>query len=74
MRTTLAVGRLVAGALAAAPQAGAGPDDLTPYCSGGQVPTAGECRPQPGGIHTDDAPGPDPRVPMDLDPGAVPAV
>jgi hypothetical protein len=74
MRATTAVGLLVAAALAAAAPAGADPDDLTPYYSSGQVPTAGECKPQPGAVYTDDAPGADPGVPVGLDPGTVPAV
>lgn len=61
-------------ALLTAPAVGADPQDLEPYCTGGQVPTAGECQPQPGAVETDNAPGADPRVPLGLDPESVPAV
>ena len=56
------------------PTAAADPQDLVPYCTGGQVPTTGECKQAPGGVYTDNAPGADPQLPMGLDPGSVPAV
>ncbi len=65
---------LFAVALLTAPTAGADPEDLEPYCTGGQVPTTGECMPQPGDVYTDDAPGGNPNVPVGVDPESVPAV
>ena len=56
------------------PTAAADPQDLEPYCTSGQVPTTGECQPQPGEVYTDNAPGADPQLPLGLDPGSVPAV
>ena len=56
------------------PTAAADPQDLEPYCTAGQVPTTGQCKPLPGDVYTDNAPGADPQLPMGLDPGSVPAV
>ncbi len=61
-------------ALLTAPAAGADPQDLEPYCTGGQEPTTGECQAPPGDVYIDDAPGANPRVPVGLDPESVPAV
>ncbi|MCB0924598.1 MAG: hypothetical protein KDB50_08705 [Mycobacterium sp.] len=58
----------------AAPQAGADPDILTPDCSSGQIPETGECQPEPNDVYVDNAPGPDPEVPVGLNPESVPAV
>lgn len=63
-----------AAALLAAPTAAADPQDLEPYCTAGQVPATGQCKPLPGDVYTDDAPGADPQLPLGLDPGSVPAV
>lgn len=68
---------LVAAALLSAPQAGADPDILTPNCTGGQVPQAGECKAGPGGPGggaVGDAPGANPGVPLGLDPETAPAL
>ncbi len=65
---------LLAVAFLTAPIAGADPQDLEPYCTGGQEPTTGECQAPPGDVYIDDAPGPDPHVPVGLDPETVPAV
>lgn len=65
---------LLAVASLTAPIAGADPQDLEPYCTGGQEPTTGECQAPPGDVYIDDAPGPDPHVPVGLDPETVPAV
>ena len=70
----LAVSALLVAGLLLAPQAGADPDILTPYCTGGQVPEAGECKPAPGEVYVDDTPGANPEVPLGLDPENVPAV
>lgn len=70
----LMVSALLAAGLAFAPQAGADPDILTPNCTGGQVPETGECKPVPGDVHVDGAPGVNPEVPLGLDPENVPAV
>jgi len=61
-------------ALLAAPTASADPDDIEPYCTGGQEPTTGECQQLQGEVYTDDAPGADPLVPLGVDPESVPAV
>lgn len=61
-------------ALLAAPTAVADPEDLEPYCTGGQEPTTGECQQGQGEVYTDDAPGADPLVPLGVDPESVPAV
>lgn len=55
--------------LAAAPAA-ADPNDLVPYCTSGQVPTNGECKPQPDGPMVDNAPGANPGLPMGIDPAS----
>ncbi len=65
---------VLAAALLAAPHAGADPDDLTPYCSSGQVPQAGQCKPAPGDVYVDDAPGANPQLPLGVNPGNVPAI
>jgi hypothetical protein len=70
----LSVAGLLAVAFLTAPIAGADPQDLEPYCTGGQEPTTGECQAPPGDVYIDDAPGPDPHVPVGLDPETVPAV
>lgn len=73
VRFAIAVVTLAAALTAAAP-AGADPDILTPNCSSGQVPQAGECKPERGDVAVDDAPGPNPDVPLGLNPENVPAV
>ena len=70
----LSAAGVLAVALLVAPSAGADPQDLEPYCTAGQVPATGECKPQPGDVYTDDAPGADPNLTLGLDPGSVPAV
>lgn len=65
---------LMGAALLGAPGAGADPQDLEPYCSSGQVPTTGQCKPQPGQTQVNEAPGANPDVPVGLDPESVPAV
>jgi len=54
--------------------AAADPTDLEPYCTGGQMPAAGECLLQPQSVYIDDAPGANPQIPTGLDPGSVPDV
>ena len=73
MRLSLAGGLAVA-ALFSAPMAAADPTDLEPYCTGGQMPAAGECLLQPQSVYIDDAPGANPQIPTGLDPGSVPDV
>lgn len=58
--------------LAAAAPASADPDDLLPYCTSEQVPTAGECKPRPDAPVYDNVPGPNPELPMGLDPASPP--
>jgi hypothetical protein len=72
-RSSLA-GLLTFAALLWAPTAGADPEDLEPYCTGGQVPETGECLLQPQSVYIDDAPGANPQMPLGLDPESVPAV
>jgi len=72
-RLTLA-GLLVVAALVSGPDAAADPEDLEPYCTGGQVAETGECLPPPESVYIDDAPGANPEMPMGLDPETVPAV
>ena len=67
-------GLLLVVALAVSPTATADPEDLEPYCTGGQMPDTGECLLQPQSIYINDAPGANPQVPMGLDPASVPAV
>lgn len=55
-------------ALLAAPGAAADPDDLVPYCTGGQRPTTGECKAAPNSDYPDHVPGADPAAPFGLDP------
>ena len=61
-------------ALLAAPHAAADPEDLEPYCTSGQVPEPGACKPQSGDVYVDDAPGANPQIPIGLNPESVPAV
>ena len=61
-------------ALAGAPAAVADPEILEPYCTAGQVPTTGECKPAPDEAYVNDAPGANPDVAVGLDPGTVPAI
>lgn len=65
-------GMLVAGP--ALPRAAADPQDLEPYCTAGQIPTAGECLPDPTVPFADDAPGANPGTPLGLTPGSAPAI
>jgi hypothetical protein len=67
-------GLLMFAALVGAPHAAADPEDLEPYCTGGQVPETGECLLQPQSVYIDDAPGANPEMPLGLDPESVPAV
>ncbi|MEI7717824.1 MAG: hypothetical protein WCI78_17355 [Mycobacterium sp.] len=67
-------GLLLVAALTASPTAVADPEDLEPYCTGGQMPDTGECLLQPQSVYIDDATGANPQVPTGLDPGSVPAV
>jgi len=69
-----AAGLLVVAALLSAPAAGADPEILEPYCSEGQVPTTGECKPAPSEAYVNDAPGADPDVAVGLDPESVPVI
>lgn len=72
---SLASAALLAGAaLLGSPDAGADPDILVPYCTAGQVPTAGECKPAPNEAYIDDAPGANPDVAVGLDPESVPVI
>lgn len=61
-------------AVIAAPAAMADPEDLEPYCTSGQVPINGECKPVPESSAPGSLPGLNPEVPLGLNPGTVPAV
>jgi len=74
MTKWLVGGLLVVAALLGAPNASADPEDLEPYCTGGQVPDTGECLLQPQSVYIDDAPGANPQMPTGLDPESVPVV
>ena len=74
MTRNLAAGLFVVAALIGAPQAGADPEDLVPYCSGDQTPMDSNCRPSPYQVFHDDAPGANPELPLGLTPGEPPAV
>ena len=67
-------GLLMLAALLGAATAAADPEDLEPYCTGGQVPETGECLLQPQSVYIDDAPGANPQMPVGLDPESVPVV
>ena len=72
MRSLVAAGLLVAAALTA-PGASANPDITDPYCTGGQTPLFGQCKPQP----TDPdrlTTGLDPEVGIGLNPEDFPAI
>lgn len=70
----LALAALAISAVAGAPVAGADPQDLEPYCTGGQVPAAGECLPPPGDVSVDSAGGANPGIPVGVNPESVPEV
>jgi hypothetical protein len=66
---------LVACAFVAAPQAGADPANLVPYCSGDQTPMDDNCRTMAHQVFTHaDAPGANPDVPVGTNPGNEPVV
>jgi hypothetical protein len=52
-----------------APQAGADPYDLLPYCSGDQTPMDNNCRPMAHQEVTHGGSGLSPNLPSGLDPG-----
>jgi hypothetical protein len=52
-----------------APQAGADPEDLLPYCSGDQTPMDNNCRPMAHQEFTHPGSGLSPNLPSGLDPG-----
>ena len=64
---------VIAGALLAAPQAAADPQDLVPYCSGDQTPVDNNCRPMAHQEFTHGS-GLDPDLPSGLDPGSTAVV
>jgi hypothetical protein len=71
-RLLTAVG--VGAALLGAPVAHADPEDLVPYCSGGQTPDLDNCKQGP---HRYDGPGTsgtDPQIGTGTDPGLQPVV
>jgi len=64
-----------AAAVLGAPQAGADPEILVPYCSGDETPMNSNCQYAPDGQgYSDSAPGANPDVPLGLTPGVEPAV
>lgn len=65
---------LMTTALIGAPLAVGDPEDLMPYCSGGQTPANNNCRPSSDQTYDDDAPGANPGVPVGVDPVHTPAV
>jgi hypothetical protein len=62
---------VTAAALVVAPQAGADPADLIPYCSGDQTAMDDNCRPMAHQEFTHGS-GVDPDLPSGLDPGNEP--
>lgn len=73
MKSLIAASLLVAVALLAAPGASANPDITDPYCTGGQTPQFGQCKPVPTDPGLDTA-GLDPDVAVGLDPELFPAI
>ena len=73
-RAALAGSALIGTVLWLGPPASADPEDLEPYCDGGQTPTTGECLPRPDSVDIEDAPGADPTVPLGVDPETAPAI
>lgn len=73
MKKLTAAGLLVAATLLGAPSAAADPEILDPYCTGGQEPVYGQCKPLPTDPNLGSA-GLDPDVAMGLDPELFPAV
>lgn len=74
MKTLAAALMLAGAAVLSVGNAAADPDILVPYCTAGQVPTTGECKPAPGEAYIDDAPGANPDVSVGLDPESVPVI
>lgn len=74
MKKLTAAGLLVAVTLLSAPTAAADPEILDPYCTGGQVPVFGECKPAPDEAYINDAPGADPDIALGVDPELVPVI
>ena len=72
MRSLVAAGLLVAAALTA-PGASANPDITDPYCTGGQTPLFGQCKPQPTDPDRQTS-GLDPDVATGLNPEEFPAI
>jgi hypothetical protein len=58
--------------LVAAPQAGADPEDLLPYCSGDQTPMDNNCRPMSHQVFTHEGTGTNPNLPSGPDPANQP--
>ena len=74
MKRLTAAAVLVAMALLGAPVATADPDITDPFCTAGQEPVFGECKPIPDEVYIDDSPGADPDVPIGVDPELVPVI
>ena len=74
MKRLIAAAMLVAAPLLAAPTAAANPDITDPYCTGGQEPLFGVCKPLPDQDGINEAPGLDPDVDAGIDPESVPAI
>ena len=64
----------VAAVLMAAPQAGADPQDLVPYCSGDQTPMDNNCRTMAHQVFTHEGTGTSPDLTSGLTPDNVPVV
>jgi hypothetical protein len=64
----------VAAAMGAAPQAGADPADLVPYCSGDQTPMDDNCREMAHQTFTHGSSGANPEVGLGTNPGVSAAV
>ena len=74
MNRLTAAALLMTAALLGAPSAAADPEILDPYCTGGQEPVYGECKPAPDESTIIDAPGVDPDVAEGVDPELVPVI
>ena len=74
MKRLTAAGLLVVASLLGAASASADPEILAPYCTGGQEPVYGECKPAPDEAYINDAPGADPEVALGVDPELVPVI
>jgi hypothetical protein len=73
MKPLMTAGLLVVMTMSGAPVAWANPDITDPYCTGGQTPLFGQCKPQPD-VPDSQTSGLDPQVGIGLNPGSFPMI